>query len=324
MASLPSKALLVGIDKYQWVQELSGCEQDAQDLADLLRHNDDGSPNYECRILPNAQNTIVSRVLLRKKWLELFKNFDGNIVFYFSGHGIFSDFGGYLLTQDGSVEDPGLAMFELLQLANDSSAREVLLILDCCHSGALGDLSTRRSGGINQAQIREGVTILAASRPSEAAKIVGGRSIFTSILLTGLRGAASDIRGYVSAASLYAFVEQSMGAFDQRPLYKSYAVRLSPVRRSKPDIEDSLLREIITYFPLPDSQYPLDPTYEVTHPTATPEHVSVFNKFKVYRNARLLRTVSDPDLYWAAINSTASELTEQGKAFRKLVADGRI
>ena len=74
--------------------------------------------------------------------------------------GSFREFGGYLMTQDASVEDPGLAMYELLQLANDSNAHEVLLVLDCCYSGAAGDLPSRQFGIVNQAQIREGVTIL--------------------------------------------------------------------------------------------------------------------------------------------------------------------
>jgi hypothetical protein len=319
-----SRALLVGIDDYEYVQPLNGCRQDAQDLATLLERNDDGSRNYECRLLPNANIPKVTRTTLRKEWIKLFNNFDGNIIFYFSGHGVFSEFGGYLLTQDGSIEDPGLAMYELLQLANDSNAREVLLILDCCHSGAAGDLPSRKFGIVNQAQIREGVTILAAARPTEAAVMSKGRSIFTSLVLTALKGAAADIRGYVSAASIYAFVEQSLGAFDQRPLYKSYAVRLSPVRRCRPEVDDQLLRELVVFFPTADYQYKMDPTYEKTDATAIPAQVAIFEKFKTYRNARLLRTVDDPDLFFAAMHGTCVELTIQGKAYRRFVEDRRI
>ncbi len=202
----PSRALLVGIDEYEYVATLQGCRQDAADMAALLEKNDDGSSNYECRVLPDATNPKVTRVGLRKEWIKHFSNFDGHLAFYFSGHGIFSQFGGYIYTQDSSPSDPGLAMYELLQLANDSSAPEVLIILDCCNSGAAGNLPSRNFGIVNQAQIREGVTILAASRPTEVAMISKGRSIFTSLVLSALRGAAADIRGHVSAASIYAFV----------------------------------------------------------------------------------------------------------------------
>jgi caspase domain-containing protein len=320
---MPSRALLVGIDDYEYMAALKGCRQDAQDMADLLEKHDDGSRNYECKVLSNSSVPKVTRTALRKEWLRLFSNFDGQIAFYFSGHGVFSEFGGYLMTQDATHEDPGLAMYELLQLANDSNAHEVLLILDCCNSGAAGNLPSQRFGMMNQAQIREGVTILAASRPTEVAMISKGRSIFTSLLLTALKGAGADIRGHVSAASIYAFVEQSLGAFDQRPLYKSYAVRLSPVRRSKPEVEDQLLRELVHFFPTPDFRYRLDPSYEKTSPMAIPEHVAIFDKFKIYRNARLLR-VEDEDLFFAAMNSTTVELTVQGKAYRGFVEDRRI
>jgi hypothetical protein len=321
---MPSRALLVGIDDYEYMSQLKGCHQDAQDMADLLERNYDGSRNYECRVLSNSNIPRVARTALRKEWLRLFSNFDGEIAFYFSGHGVFSEFGGYLMTQDATIEDPGLAMYELLQLANDSSAREVLLILDCCNSGAAGNLPSQRFGMMNQAQIREGVTILAASRPTEIAMISKGRSIFTSLVLTALKGAGADIRGHVSAASIYGFVEKSLGAFDQRPLYKSYAVRLSPVRLCKPEVEDDLLRELVKFFPTPDSRYNLDPTYEKTSPTAIPEQVQIFDKFKIYRNARLLRTVEHEDLYFAAMNGTTVELTVQGKAYRGFVEDRRI
>jgi hypothetical protein len=321
---LPSRALLVGIDDYEYVAQLSGCLRDAQDVAALLEINYDESRHYECRLLPNPQSPKVTRTTLRREWIKLFNNFDGNIVFYFSGHGIFSEFGGYLVTQDSTMDDPGLAMYELLQLANDCNAREVLLILDCCHSGSAGDLPARKFGIVNQAQIRQGVTILAASRPTENAVISKGRSIFTSLLLTALQGGAADIRGYVSVASAYAFIEQSLGPFDQRPLYKSYATCLSPIRRCRPEVDDVLLRKIIEYFPTADSQYQMKPSYESTHPTADPAHVAIFEKFKMYRNARLLRTVNDPDLYYAALHSTFVELTPQGKAYRSFVADRRI
>lgn len=313
---MPGRALLVGIDDYENVTPLQGCYQDAADMAAVLERNEDGSRNYECRILPDKKIAKVTRVALRNEWIRHFTNFDGPLIYYFSGHGVFSEFGGSLYTQESSQTDPGLAMYELLQLANDSEAREVLLILDCCSSGAAGNLLGRRYGNVNQAQIREGVTILTASRPTEVAMISKGRSIFTSLVLTALHGGAADIRGHISAASIYAFVEQALGAFDQRPLYKSYAVRLSPVRSCRPEVEDSLLRLLPQYFPAPDTRYKLDRTYEETEPTAVPEHVEIFKRFKIYRNARLLRTVEDQDLFYAAIHETNVELTVQGKAYR--------
>src|SRR5690348_2647443 len=102
---MPSRALLVGIDDYEYMAPLKGCRQDATDMADLLDRNEDGSRNYECKVLANGSGPRVTRTALRREWLRLFNNFDGHIAFYFSGHGVFSEFGGYLMTQDATLED---------------------------------------------------------------------------------------------------------------------------------------------------------------------------------------------------------------------------
>jgi hypothetical protein len=61
-------------------------------------------------------------------------------VFYFLGHGYLNDLGGYLVTQDAANFDEGISMSDLLAMANLSQSQEVVIILDCCHSGALGSI----------------------------------------------------------------------------------------------------------------------------------------------------------------------------------------
>lgn len=303
---------------------LKGCVQDAEEMGKMLNHNEGGGLNYDIRILPNEKVDKVTRRILRTEWLKLFDSYRGNILFYFSGHGVFTKFGGHLVTQERTPMDPGLAMNELLQLANESVAEEVFLILDCCNSGALGDESKGRFAIFDQAQLREGVTILAVSRDTESAVIQEGRSVFTNLLLGALSGGAADVRGHVSAASIYAYSEASLGAFDQRPLYKSYATKLTPLRYGKPAVEDSLLRELPKFFLEADSEYKLDPSYEFTESSADQKNVEIFKKFKKYRDARLLITVSDPDLYFAALHSTGVKLTPLGQYYLRIAKDGRL
>ena len=45
------RALLVGINTYDHVSSLHGCVNDVHAMRELLQRNDDGSPNYDCRIL---------------------------------------------------------------------------------------------------------------------------------------------------------------------------------------------------------------------------------------------------------------------------------
>jgi uncharacterized caspase-like protein len=192
-------------------------------MREVLESHEGGSPNYDCRVLispwpkdgvPNYDPVVfgsgpkqITRRLLREKWAELFEGFNGDVLFYFAGHGTPTNVGGYLVTQDGEAGDPGLAMNDLLTLANRSKAKSVLLILDCCFSGGLGNPPNLQGGGSieNQAQLREGLTILAATPSTQTASEVASHGVFTNLLLGALRGGASDVRGLVSAASICAF-----------------------------------------------------------------------------------------------------------------------
>lgn len=324
-AEIPRKALLVGIDHYAQMKPLTGCVADATAIRDLLQSNEDGSNNYDCRLLVSSSETIT-RKLLRSRWNSLFSDFPGDILFYFSGHGAPLRSGGYIMTQDGDRDDPGLAMDELLTLANWSEARSVLLILDCCHAGHLGSPAATRwgIGGRFQAQLREGLTILAASRPTDPAYDLHGHGVFTRLVLQALSGGAADVRGRVSAASIYAYAEQALGAWDQRPMYKSHADSLPPVRQCKPAVSDEVLRELPSLFEGPESRHRLDPSYEFTHPSKVQAHVDRFDKFKQLRNAHLLTTESGGDLYFVALESGNVLLTPLGQFYWQLATTKRF
>jgi len=322
---MPRRALLIGIDRYTHLTPLRGCVADAQAMQQLLAHNEDGSPNYECRLLTSAGRRSITKKVLRAEWTKLFENFKGDILFYFSGHGTPLKSGGFIVTQEGDTDDPGLAMDELLSLANQSEA-SVLLILDCCHAGHLGGLGALKgSGDLQKAYLKEGLTILAAARPDEAAVEIDGHGVFTKLLLGALSGGAADVRGRVSAASIYAYAEQAMGSWDQRPLYKSHADCLDPVRLCTPAVQDALLRELPKIFRKgEDGSLRLDPSFEFTHPTADPAHVEIFNKLKILRNARLLKTEGEKDLYFVALESQHVGLTPLGQFYWRLAALDRI
>jgi hypothetical protein len=286
----------------------------------LKRHEEPDEINYECRLFTSSGRTPIDREFLQEKWNELFEDFKGQILFYYSGHGALTKTGAQLVTQDGSGTIPGLAMNELLSLANDSPAHEVVLILDCCYAGAFGDPTILRGNS----SLREGVSILAAARPKALAKERNGHGVFTDLVLGALNGGAADVRGFVSAASIYAYVDQALGAWDQRPTYKSYASTMAALRRCKPQVPDGLLRKLPQMFPAPNGEHRLKPSYEYTHQSAKKEHVDLFNKFKLLRNARLLRTVGCDDLFFAAMKSKPVELTPLGQFYWELASKGRF
>ncbi len=322
---MPKRALIVGINRYDNFNPLNSCVSDAEEMTKILSCNDDESPNFECVLITSPGPASVRKAFLRRRWRELFHDFKDDILFYFAGHGTPTEVGGYLVTQDGEPDDPGLPMAEVVDMANNSSARSVLLVLDCCFSGWAGNPAGLQNGNLEgRALLRQGVTILAASRPTEVSAENGDHGVFTNLVIDALRGGAADLRGRVSAASIYAYVEAALGAWTQRPLYKSYSASLNPVRLCQPKVPDSLLRELPVYFPRPGYRYQLDPTYEETSGTSSLEHVEVFRKFKRLQVGGLLRPERGDHLYWAATGSERVVLTELGRFYLQLVNNKRI
>ncbi len=323
-------ALLVGIDHYEAdaFENLSCCEADAAAMERVLaRHQATGGEaqgraNYSTRLLSSSQGERITTERLSRSVEQLMTHGmgDGDALFYFSGHGLVNDGGGYLVTQDATPESPGYPMQALLDAANRSGSKSVVIILDCCHSGAIGNLTDGH--GFNQVSIGPNVTVLAGSAANHKSAEGWEHSLFTHLALGGLEGGAADVRGEVSAAALYAYIEQSLGAWDQRPVYKSYARTLKPLRRCAPAVPDSVLARLPQWFKREDSQFPLNPAFEVSHESADPALVSVFDQFKLLRNANLLTTEQHKDLYWTALESGAVELTPQGRLFWKRAQRG--
>lgn len=336
--TLNRRALLVSIADYDFIQpQLSWCADDALAMREVLERHANGEPNFHCKLLlssPDASTTIyeagmpssierrrVTANTLRSALQDLL-DFDGMVVFYFSGHGVVTSHGHYLATQEGISTRPGLLMNDLIEMTRTCRASEILLIIDTCYSGGAGEPDA--NGDISNLYLRPGVTLLAAAGPNQLAIEASGQSMFTRLMRGALNGGAADVRGRVSAAAMYAYVEEALGPWDQRPVYKSNASHLAPIRYCKPDVSDDDLRRLPQFFPTQDHQYPLDPSYEVTRPEALPEHVEIFKLFKRYQVARLLRPSFDEHLYFAAINRRPAELTPLGQFYRQLAKDNLI
>jgi hypothetical protein len=194
------------------------------------------------------------------------KNFlpiSGQVLLYFSGHGILTPFGGHLCTWDSTYNDYGVAMQEIMHMAFESKSQDILLILDCCHSGSMANPSMFNNKNSNPLSLlRENMTVIAASRASEVSVEAGGHSLFTAAVLDALEGGAADHMGWVTAPSIYSYVERRFAAWAQRPVYKSNATELKVVRECAPLIDRLKLRELVTFFPTADYQYQLDPEFE--------------------------------------------------------------
>jgi hypothetical protein len=312
------RALIVGIDEYPR-SPLRGCVNDANEVARLLKMHQDGSPNFECQML-TAPPFPVTRAILKGKIDDLFRDEADVALLYFSGHGFSNSLGGYLVSQDATRYDEGVSMVEVITLAHNSRAREVVIFLDCCYSGAMGALPILN----NQTVLREGISLLTASRGSQVSVEIGGRGRFTLLLCAALEGGASDVLGKVTVASVYAYVDQALGAWEQRPLFKALVSQLITLRNCSLVVPLDILRLLPKYFSRTDSEFPLDSSFEPDAEPHHPENETIFSHLQKYRAARLVIPVGEDHLYFAAINGKSCKLTPLGQLYWSLANTGKL
>jgi hypothetical protein len=330
------RALLVGVDHYPTVSSLSGCVADATALNELLEQHADGSPNWRTELIigESGPNT-VTRNSLRGALTDLFANArDADLLFFFAGHGAQTLWGADLVTQDAAPNSFGVSMNDLVTLANDSPARSVTILLDCCFSGDTGNSSGLQSAGVaesfrlSKAVLRENVTIMAASRGTETSQEVGGHGAFTRVLLDGLEGGATDHRGNVTSLSLYGYISPAFDAWEQRPVLKTYLTEPVLLRVGPPWLEPDLLRQLPQHFPTEDHRLQLTPAHEGEgRPLASSDAGTVeqqeFDYLGRLRNANLVTTDGKRDHYWVAMDGGDVYLTGLGRYFWRL-ANRRI
>lgn len=318
------RALVIGIDDYPNAT-LNGCVNDATALGDLLRTNHDGSPNFDVELF-TSNNQTITRASMLERIEKLFTHSGGDVaLLYFSGHGTENKLGGYLVTPDAQKYNEGVNLTDVLTLANNATAHERVIILDSCMSGHLGNVPTDAPSSAN---LKEGVSILTASRSDQVSMEQNGRGVFTELVCSALEGGAADVLGKVSVPAVYSYVEEALGPWAQRPLFKGHLSKVLALRTAQPAVSDATLRELTKWFPQVDSEYHLDPTYEYTSNekgfVPDEDHVKIFKKLQQCRDAKLVEAVGEEFLYFAAMYSKSCQLTSLGQRYWKLVKEGRL
>lgn len=315
------RALLVGIDEYDQFSPLGGCVNDVRALMPLLARNEDGSPNFNCQTLTSGADRVTRRAL-NQAVDRLFRPGADVALLFFAGHGSASPGDVVLALQDSAHDDPGLRLSEVLAKVQQSPVREVILMLDCCFSGGAGGVAQI---GTDVAALREGVTLLTASRADQpAAETPRGRGAFSVHLCGALDGGAADVVGKVNVAGIYAYLTEAFGPWEQRPMFKAHLDRLNVIRVCAPAVPLVELRRLPEFFPTPDYELPLDPSYEPDAEPEDVEHQAIFGILQRCRAAKLVEPVGEEHMYYAAVNSTACRLTPLGKHYRALANANRL
>jgi hypothetical protein len=320
------RALLIGIDEYDRFRGLDGCVNDVDALEPLLKRNDDDSPNFDCQKRTSVTGGVTRDALVDDVDALLGGGADVALL-YFAGHGSGSGTDVALVTQDATSATPGIAFSEVLAKVSDSPVREVVLILDCCFSGAAGGIPQLASSA---ATLRDGVSILAASRADQIAAETGqgvagtSQGAFSAFLGGALEGGAADVLGKVTIAGVYAYLDESFGAWHQRPSFKANVDHLHELRSCTPAVPPTELRRICDLFPDPDHLFQLDPSYEPDADPSDPDHERAFMTLQRYRAAKLLEPVDADHMYFAAMEHKACRLTLLGRHYWHVASDGRL
>ncbi|AVQ89167.1 peptidase C14 (plasmid) [Plesiomonas shigelloides] len=326
------KALVVGIDYYTYVSQLHGCVNDSFAVKAMLDRHADGSVNFGMKHLTaTGPNDPVGRDELRQAIESLFAD-DGDIsLFYFAGHGHIEATGGYLCSSDVKTGNDGVSLSEIMIMANQSKVKNRIIILDSCHSGVAGGSALQQQ----VAEISDGVTILTASTAEQYATEKNGAGVFTSLFVDALGGAAANLVGDITPGGVYAHVDQSLGPWAQRPVFKTNVKRFVSLRKVRPPLELAELRRISEFFPEPGFQFQLDPTYEPERheswaidpqgiPAPDPEHTAIFKILQKYTSVGLTRPEGAPHMWHAAMESKSVSLTALGEHYRQLAAKDLI
>ena len=235
------KALIVSVSSYEKLRNLDFCKKDGEEIYSILK-------NLGYQI--SSDNTLiggqVKYEILRKSLIKFFTNSDirskDTLLFYFSGHGIPDGEGDtYIAVSDTDPDKPyenGISFEDLTKWMNKSISKRVVMILDCCCSGAAkitkgsedeAAYLTRSAIDEKSKKLRqgEGKYLLAASLAAQAAYNMKkeDHSLFTYYLIDGLKGANGetvDKDGYVTPETLGSYVYDKVTSSlpKQKPVIK--------------------------------------------------------------------------------------------------------
>ena len=320
------KALVVGINDYPKAS-LKGCVNDARSMEKILSKHENNTKNFDVIKKENIETKGELIGLIKK----LFSDNPEVALFYFSGHGYIDERGGYIVTPDYKEYDMGVSMDDIMKYANNSKAENKVIILDCCHAGAMGNV---QKGDFKESVVGAGVSILTSSRDDESSMEIDGKGVFTSLLLEALSGGAANIQGKITPGSIYSFIDQALGAWEQRPLFKTNIQNFVSIRDVRPRVKLDEMGVLLQCFSTPMEEMKLDPSYEFTNtkniqheviePYAIEENVHIFKKLQKLESVGLIEPVGTEHMYFAAMKSQKCRLTALGKYYWKLLNENRI
>ena len=218
-----SWALIIGIDKYDKVQNLNYAVKDAESIQDILVNSFD-FPEDNIILLKNEQAT-KQNILKSFSDITLNAKEQDRVLIFFAGHGETMDLPdggemGYLLPVDGYTENlylSSIGMDELKKISIMSNAKHLLYLIDACYGG-IAAVGARGLDASSTPNYIEKITrnksrqiITAGGRGEQVIeKSEWGHSAFTKSLKQGLQDGNADFNGdgYITANELGLYLNE--------------------------------------------------------------------------------------------------------------------
>jgi Caspase domain len=214
-------ALIIGNSQYEDAQlsKLAAPDVDARALAEILETPDIGGFD---EVLPVLNEGLASVRKAIARFFDL-RHRDDLLVMYFSGHGVRDEQGHLYLavrdTERAVLAGTAIEASYVTARMDRSASKRLVLVLDCCHSGAFG-YGTKAAHGasVGTATAFEGTgrgrVVLTATDATQYAwegdQIIGDveNSLFTHYLIEGMRTGAADRDedGKITIDELYEYV----------------------------------------------------------------------------------------------------------------------
>jgi hypothetical protein len=210
-------ALVVGVDGYSSLPPARFAERDAAAFAEHMKAL--GLPERNIVRLSGSQASYTALKKYLESWLPKNVSPDSRVYVFFSGHGApdTTTRDAYLVPWDGDpafLEDTAYPLKRLYQKLGALNAKEVVVAMDACFSGA-GGRSVLPQGArplvmkLNRAPIPPNLTVFAAASGDQITGTLEeqGHGAFTHYFLKGLSGGAKDASGAVTVQSLFDYLK---------------------------------------------------------------------------------------------------------------------
>ena len=223
MQTKPNKnayAIVIGIEEYrQKLPKADFADHDAMIMAKYLTKVM-GYPEENVITLLNDHASNVDLVKYFEKWLPNNVEADSSVFVYFSGHGAPNPKTGdaYLMPYDGDptfIDQTGYSLKRMYDALGKLPAKEVVVALDSCFSGA-GGRSVLAKGAkplvmtINTPNIQKNITVMTASSGDQISSAYEekGHGLFTYFMLKGIKN--EDVvnpDGSIEISDLYNYIK---------------------------------------------------------------------------------------------------------------------